>query len=162
MRRDILGQVGSRRQVLLGLAAAGTSLFASRADARYSEIWSARQAHDALLADDARTIDVRSREEWRNTGVGTGIWPISMHEDLFADRLFAAKAVAGGRTVGLICATGGRSAPVLLALRRAGYPGYADISEGMLGAKAGPGWIAAGLPVVSLGTALDSLPPDLA
>ncbi|MEC9104216.1 MAG: rhodanese-like domain-containing protein, partial [Pseudomonadota bacterium] len=46
-------------------------------------------------------------------------------------------------------------------LMRAGYTGYADISEGMLGSGAGPGWIAAGLPVVPLDAALASLPEAL-
>lgn len=151
-----------RRLFIFGLAASPIGLAATRLHAQARTIWSAREAYDALLANRARVVDVRSREEWLETGVGAGIWPISMHEDRFPDRLFAAKALAGSRHVGLICATGGRSAALLRALRQAGYEGYADISEGMLGSRRGPGWLASGLPVVSLETALAAMPGELA
>ncbi|RFP85547.1 rhodanese-like domain-containing protein [Rhodobacteraceae bacterium 63075] len=153
--------VPGRRVFLLGLAASPFALAGSRLHAQARTIWSADEAYDALLADRARVIDIRSREEWLETGVGAGIWPISMHEDRFPDRLFAAKALAGSRDVGLICATGGRSAALLRALRQAGYEGYVDISEGMLGSRRGPGWLAAGLPVVPRATSLASLPDEL-
>ncbi|SEP21169.1 Rhodanese-related sulfurtransferase [Salinihabitans flavidus] len=153
--------VPGRRVFVLGLAASPIVLASSPLQAQSRTIWSAGEAHDALLADRARVIDIRSRQEWLETGVGAGIWPISMHEDRFPDRLFAAKVLAGSRGVGLICATGGRSAAVLRALRHAGYEGYVDISEGMLGSRRGPGWLAAGLPVVPLGAALASMPEEL-
>ena len=151
----------SRRFLLTGLAALGGGLLTLPARAQGTGVWSADQAYDALLNDAARVIDIRSREEWQETGIGDGVWPISMHEARFADRLFAARALAEERTVGLICATGGRSRSVLGALMRAGYSGYVDISEGMLGSGVGPGWIAAGLPVVPLDAALASLPEAL-
>ena len=66
------------------------------------------------------------------------------------------------KLVGLICATGGRSASLIQALRQAGYSGYADISEGMLGSGEGPGWIASNLPTVPVDVALNGLPPALA
>jgi rhodanese-related sulfurtransferase len=150
-----------RRLVLLGLSAAPLWLAASRALAQSRAIWSAKEAHDALLGDTARVIDVRSRAEWQETGVGAGVWPISMHEDGFAERLFAAKVLAGAREAGLICATGGRSAALLDTLTRSRHAGFANVSEGMLGSPRGPGWLAAGLPVVPLDTALASLPDDL-
>ena len=151
-----------RRLFVIGLAAGPVTLITSPLTAQARTIWSADEAYDALLADSARVVDVRSREEWLETGVGAGVWPISMHEDRFPDRLFAAKALAGSRDVGLICATGGRSASLLRALRQARYDGYVDISEGMLGSRRGPGWLAAGLPVVPLDAALASMPEDLA
>ncbi|MCS6622355.1 rhodanese-like domain-containing protein [Roseibacterium beibuensis] len=151
-----------RRVFVLGLAAAPATLITSPLTAQARTIWSVDEAYDALLADNARVIDVRSREEWLETGVGAGVWPISMHEDRFPDRLFAAKALAGPRNVGLICATGGRSASLLRALRQARYEGYVDISEGMLGSRRGPGWLAAGLPLVALDAALASMPEELA
>ena len=152
----------ARRAFVLGLAASPVGLIASRLYAQSRKVWLADEAYDALLADRARVIDVRSREEWLETGVGAGVWPISMHEDRFPDRLFAAKALAGSRDVGLICATGGRSASLLRALRQAGFDGYVDISEGMLGSRQRPGWLAAGLPVVPLDAALASMPGELA
>ncbi len=130
--------------------------------AQTSEIWSAEMAADALQKDLIRMIDVRSRPEWADTGIAKGAWPISLHEDRFPERLFAARGLAEGRTVALICATGGRSASVMGSLRRAGYSGFVDVSEGMLGSSVGPGWIAGGFPVVSLDTALTALPELLA
>ena len=129
--------------------------------AQRRRVWSATEAFDALSADRARIIDVRTRDEWNETGVGSGIWPISMHEDRFTDRLFAANALAGDREIGLICATGGRSAYLQRALFQAGYDGYFDVSEGMLGSRSGPGWMATGLPVVAVETALAALPATL-
>jgi rhodanese-related sulfurtransferase len=85
-----------------------------------------------------------------------------MHEDRFVERLFAAKALADNLEVGLICATGGRSASLLRALHRARYKGYADISEGMLDSRRGAGWLAEGLPIVPLDAALTSLPAEIA
>lgn len=129
--------------------------------AQQSEIWSARDAHDALSSDLIRMIDVRSRVEWSETAIATGAWPISLHEDRFVQRLFEAKAVADGRPVAVICATGGRSGYVMRSLRQGGYDGFIDVSEGMLGSDKGPGWIAAGLPTVSADAALEVLPAAL-
>lgn len=129
--------------------------------AQADEIWSATQAHDALAIDAIRLLDIRSRDEWRDTGVAVGAWLISMHESGFAERLFTARELAAGRTVAIICATGGRTRSVMQGLKRAGYTGFADVSEGMLGSSSGPGWIAAGLPLVSMEQALGKMPPDL-
>ena len=130
--------------------------------AQTPEIWSAEMAAEALQQDLIRMIDVRSRPEWADTGIAAGAWPISLHEDRFPERLFAAREQAEGRPVALICATGGRSGSVMRSLRKAGYSGFVDVSEGMLGSAAGPGWIAAGHPIVSMDAALTALPKDLA
>ena len=68
---------------------------------------------------------------------------------------------AGQKPIALICATGGRSGQLLRALKRAGYTGYIDVSEGMLGSPLGAGWIARGLAVVDLETALRAMPMEL-
>lgn len=156
-----MNQDMDRRWVTLGISSVIMISGVGKLQAQHRTVWSASVAYDALLADRARVIDVRTRDEWEETGVGTGIWPISMHEDRFPERLFAAKDLSGDRDIGLICATGGRSAYLQRALARAGYDGYFDISEGMLGSENGPGWVASGLPVVSSETALASLPETL-
>lgn len=126
-----------------------------------ADIWSAPHAWEALSNDEIRMIDVRSREEWAETGVAERAWPISMHEARFPDRLFAAREAAEGRQVALICATGGRSGFIMRSLRTSGYDGFIDVSEGMLGSDVGVGWIAAGLPVVTAEQALAALPTAL-
>ncbi len=151
----------NRRWVTIGISSAVLASGANGAWAQDRLTWSAREAHKALLSDRGRVIDVRTREEWRETGVGSGIWPISMHEDRFSEKLFAAKKLAGDRDIGFICATGGRSSYLQRALSQAGYEGYFDISEGMLGSRSGKGWVAIGLPVVQADAALTSLPEAL-
>jgi len=150
-----------RRQFLAMSVALSTLSFAPIARAQSREVWSVKQAHAALLEDRLRLLDIRSREEWQETGVAQGAWLVSMHEKRFPERLFATRQLAEGRTVALICATGGRSGAVMNALRQAGHAGFVDVSEGMLGNRLGPGWIAAGLPVVSMNEALAVLPAAL-
>lgn len=151
----------TRRQaiaLMLALPALGA---AGTAAGQTGAVWSARQTQDALVQDRARLLDIRSRGEWRDTGLARGAWPVSLHEEGFARRLFAARDLAAGRPVALICATGGRSGSVMQALGGAGETGFVDVPEGMLGSPAGPGWIAAGLLVVSMQEALENLPQVL-
>ncbi|WP_375255416.1 rhodanese-like domain-containing protein [Yoonia sp.] len=154
-----MNQPITRRSAVIGIAA--TAVLPTAAAAQSSEIWSVGEAHDALQQDLIRMIDVRSRQEWAETGLADRAWAISLHEDRFPERLFAARALAEGRPVALICATGGRSGSVMRSLRQAGYSGFVDVSEGMLGSARGPGWIAAGLPVVDMDAALAALPETL-
>ena len=150
----------TRRQTIVMLSAPLLAGIAVRpALAAENLQFGAKAAHDGLAAGAVLLIDIRSRAEWRETGVAEGAWPISMHEKGFPERLMAARDLAAGRPVALICATGGRSLAVLRALRNAGYDGFAEVSEGMMGNPAhGPGWIKAGLPVVSLDAALAAAP----
>ncbi len=129
--------------------------------AAVQDVWAAPEAAQALEDDAIVLLDVRSRPEWAETGLAAGAWPVSMHEQGFERRLFAARDIAAGRPVALICATGGRSGQLLAALNRAGYSGFVDVSEGMLGSRSGPGWIARGLPMSDLETALAALPDAL-
>ncbi len=142
-----------------GLAA--SMLVPAQLLAQQASIWSAPDANKALRGDRIRLIDVRLRQEWAETGLAEGAWPISLHEPRFAERLFAARSLAEERPIAIICATGGRSGYVARELRSAGYTGFLDIAEGMLGSARGPGWIAAGLPVVSMTDALAALPSEL-
>jgi len=129
--------------------------------AQSREVWSAAETWAALQEDRVRLLDIRSREEWRDSGVAEGAWPVSMHEKLFPERLFEARNLAEDRPVALICATGGRTGSVMRALRRAGYDGFVDVSEGMFGNRRGRGWIAEKLPIVSAEIALTGLPASL-
>ena len=157
-------RICTQRRAFLSRGATAAALFVMPGilQAQQSDVWSAADAYDALSDDLIRLIDIRSRAEWTETGVAQAAWPVSLHEDRFPERLFEAKVMANGRPVALICATGGRSGYVLRSLRQGGYTGFFDVSEGMLGSDAGPGWIKAGLPIVPAFTALQSLPPSLA
>jgi rhodanese-related sulfurtransferase len=150
-----------RRQTLVLLAAFPTQLVATSALGQTGEIWSAADAFEALTKDRIRLLDIRSPEEWSETGVAELAWPVSLHDERFPERLFKAHELADGRPVAMICATGGRSGAVMRNLRRLRYEGFIDVSEGMLGSRAGTGWIKAGLPVVSAQVAIAALPDVL-
>ena len=148
------------RRKFVALSAASI-LAPSAALATTREIWSAPEVAAAIDGDAISLIDIRSRAEWAETGLAHGAWPISMHERGFDKRLFAARDLSGEKPVALICATGGGSARLLAALKRAGFAGFIDVSEGMLGSRRGPGWIARGLPMNTLEAALAALPDTL-
>ena len=84
------------------------------------------------------------------SGVAEGAWPVSMHTPDFPKQLQAILAQHPPEHIGLICATGGRSAYVTEVLARNGLPGVIDVSEGMFGNGQGAGWIARGLPTVTV------------
>ena len=107
-------------------------------------------APDALAAADRGEIvlvDIRTRGEWKQTGLAKPALAISMHEAGFVRNL--ARALGGNRAspVALICATGGRSAHMQHILATAGFTNVIDVSEGMIGSGAGPGWLRRGLPI---------------
>ena len=99
-------------------------------------------------------LDIRSPQEWADTGVAEGAWPVSMHEPDFGARLQAILQNVPTDQIALMCATGGRTAHVINMLRQNGIEGVADLSEGMMGNPLGPGWIARGLPTVSADDAM--------
>ena len=107
-------------------------------------------APDALAAADRGEIvlvDIRTRGEWKQSGLAEPALAISMHEAGFVRNL--AKALGGDRSrpLALICAVGGRSAHMQRILATAGFTNVIDVSEGMFGSSAGPGWLKRGLPV---------------
>ena len=106
---------------------------------------------DAALAGLANgrmiMLDIRRPDEWALTGVATGAVALDMREADFIERLD--QLVAGDRAapIALICARGVRSRRLAAKLTSAGFSAVVDVSEGMLGSAAGPGWIARGLPI---------------
>lgn len=113
-------------------------------------ILSAPEAQTQVTSGDLVLLDIRSPQEWRDTGIAEGAWPVSMHEPDFGQRLQVILQEVGADRIGLICATGGRTAHVASILKRNGIEGIADVSEGMMGNPRGPGWIARGMPIVTL------------
>jgi rhodanese-related sulfurtransferase len=129
--------------------------------AKEHDIWSVQEIHDALNDNAARLIDIRRPDEWRETGVAQGAWPIDMTDAAFWERLFAAHDLADGQPVALICAIGGRSGYIMGQLRQRQFTGFVDVAGGMMGSRGHPGWIASGLPVVTSEVALAALPTSL-
>lgn len=111
---------------------------------------------DILSVDDAFAqaqreeiilVDIRSQDEWVETGVASVARPVSMHDQEFLSEIRTIAREADGRPIALICATGGRTAWLMTALSHHGITNLVDVSEGMMGSSAGPGWLRAGLPV---------------
>lgn len=112
-------------------------------------IMTARQALDGVQDGSVILVDIRSRGEWRETGIASVAVPISMHEPGFVETIDRLQSENPGKTVALICAVGGRTAYMNELLMRRGFENIADVSEGMLGGVHGKGWIPAGLPIKS-------------
>ena len=98
-------------------------------------------------------VDIRRSSEWRKTGMPVTSHGISLHNFLkkvrndFTEDVVELVERDTSRPIALICATGGRSAYALELLQEAGFSRVFNISEGMLGNGAFPGWIARDLPV---------------
>ncbi|MGI9513639.1 MAG: rhodanese-like domain-containing protein [Anderseniella sp.] len=129
-------------------AAAFVGMAANGAQAS-SGIMSAPDALAAAARGEVVLVDIRTRGEWKQSGLAEPALAISMHEAGFVRNL--ARALGGNRSspIALICATGGRSAHMLRILATAGFTNVVDVSEGMFGSRAGPGWLKRGLPVKS-------------
>ena len=92
-------------------------------------------------------IDIRRPDEWKRTGIGEGAYPIDMRRDDFIEALQAVAGADKSKPIALICARGVRSARMSNRLTEAGFTRIIDVPEGMLGSKAGPGWVKSDLPV---------------
>lgn len=136
----------NRRFMLLSaaaLAVAPSSVDAAGEPAQMT----APEALEAASKGEAVLVDIRSREEWQETGLAEPALPISMHEGGFVQKLLEAMGGDPSRPVAIICATGGRTRYLQNVLASNGFSNIIDVSEGMMGSPAGPGWLKRGLPV---------------
>lgn len=153
--------------VLVACIAAAGMFVAARAysqrssDAGGSRLITASEAHAMSQSGEVVLIDIRTPEEWRETGIPIGAHAINMYDPpkVFSERLL--KAVGGDRSrrIALICRTGNRSGSLLPHLVRDGFTNIVDVSEGMAGSRNGPGWLKRGLPTRPGAQA--SLPPSV-
>ena len=111
----------------------------------------ASEAYELSNRGDIILIDIRTPGEWKKTGIGASARTISMHLPGFFDKIKAVVRGDKSKTIALICARGNRSSRMQTALVERGYTNVVDVAEGMMGSKAGPGWIARGLPLVNPG-----------
>lgn len=120
-----------------------------------ARVLSPAEAHARAAAGEILLVDIRRPEEWAATGIPEGAVALDMRRPDFTDAL---RMAAGDSTapVALICARGVRSAALANRLAAAGFSSLLDVPEGMLGSRAGPGWLARSLPVVPCPSALCS------
>lgn len=134
----------TRRHLILGFLA---SAIAMPAWAEAPGILSAPEAHEAAANGTIPLIDIRTPSEWDETGVPENAFAINMISPGFVRDLDAALDGDRSKPFAMICATGGRTRFMASALRKLGFTSPLDVSEGMMGSGAGPGWLARKLPV---------------
>lgn len=135
-----------RHMTALAVAAVFASASAPVVQAS-SGIMSAPNALAAAARGEIVLVDIRTRGEWKQSGLAEPALAISMHEAGFVRNLTRALGGDRSRPLALICAVGGRSAHMQRILATAGFTNVIDVSEGMFGSSAGPGWLKRGLPV---------------
>jgi len=112
---------------------------------------SAPEVYAQVTAGKMTLVDVRTPEEWRQTGVPVGATRLDYQNRIgpapFVEQV--ARAIGGDRTapVAIICRSGNRSTQVQHLLLENGFTHVVNVREGMLGSDAGPGWVRRGLPV---------------
>jgi rhodanese-related sulfurtransferase len=133
----------TRRRFVAGMAALAASPVPSHAKG----VLTATEAFAKAATGKITLIDIRTPQEWAETGTGAGAQRLDMRRGDFVSALD--KLIGGDRTkpVALICARGIRSSRLSRTLREGGFTNIIDVPEGMLGSYAGPGWIERGLPV---------------
>lgn len=127
--------------LLLGVPAAGAG----------EAVLSPPAASAGVAAGRLTLVDLRTPAEWRETGVPAGAQRVD-YRNRKDDAAFVAaiRALVGGdkdAPLAVICRSGRRSAEARALLLAHGFRDVADVSEGMQGGPAGPGWIQRGLPV---------------
>ena len=78
--------------------------------------------------------------------MGEGAKPLDMRRKSFVAELDALVSGDRSKPIAVICARGVRSKWLSRQLANEGFTQIIDVPEGMLGSKAGPGWLRTGLP----------------
>jgi rhodanese-related sulfurtransferase len=114
---------------------------------------SVKKAHSLSLSGQLTLVDIRSEQEWFQSGIAPQALLISMHQvggmNKFSQDLLSALDGNKDTPVALICASGLRSARLQKHLAQEGFTHIIDVSEGMLGSWSTEGWIKQNLPVKS-------------
>jgi rhodanese-related sulfurtransferase len=114
-------------------------------------VLSAPEAHARAQAGTLTLIDVRHADEWQQTGVAKGALRIDMTntrgETGFVQQVTAEMHGNKNAPIGLLSLSSNRATNAQQVLLKAGFTQVYVIREGMMGSRAGPGWIARGLPL---------------
>lgn len=143
------GVVGAIVALIAGLFGRAPSAVAGPARAATPEplTLSAEEALEKARAGEILLIDVRTPAEWRETGVPEPAALANMQARDFGQTLMTLLDGDRDRPFAVICRTGRRSSHVANALAANGFTAVHDVPEGMAGSRAGPGWLARGLPL---------------
>ena len=108
---------------------------------------SVSEAHEAAKAGKLVLVDIRTPDEWADTGVPEGAIKLDMTGSAFEVRLAALKLDYPGKPIALICRTGNRTSTLQKTLAGRGWTNLVDVRGGLLGNPRDKGWLAEGLPV---------------
>ncbi len=113
------------------------------------ELMSAADAHAKAMKGEITLVDVRTPDEWKQTGVPASAHTVTMHQAGPQLMKELDQVLGGDRTkpLAIICRTGNRTGSLAGPLQKAGYTNVIDVSEGMAGSRAGQGWAKSGLPI---------------
>lgn len=126
-----------------------------------ADVLDAQTAFDKLNAGELILVDIRTPEEWKQTGVVPGAWLMDMRDRQFANYIMATLERNPDHEVAIICRTGSRTGRVVAWLKENGVEGVKHVAEGMVGGPRGQGWLPRGLPVLAAEEAFDAMPKDL-
>ncbi len=104
-----------------------------------------REALDAARAGTLLLIDIRTPEEWRDTGLAQGAIALDVETPAFEVRLAGLRLDHRGKRIALIDRSGALSASTRDKLAGRGFRNIVAVRGGMLGPS---GWLAEKLPVV--------------
>lgn len=112
---------------------------------------SVQEVHRLSSKGELFLVDIRSVEEWKQTGLAPQAIPMTIHQrggiPQFSKQLLTLLEGDKNKRVAVICAGGVRSARVQKYLKRQGFSNIIDVNEGMIGGWFTQGWIEQGLPV---------------
>ncbi len=115
--------------------------------ARERATMSVREAYDRTKAKDVIMVDIRTPEEWKDTGVAEGAIRLDMTSPVFEARLATLKAENPGKPIAIICRTASRTRRLQDILTQRGWTNIVDVRGGMLGDGRNKGWLDEGLPL---------------
>lgn len=107
---------------------------------------SAKEAHAAATAGRIVLIDVRTPEEWRDTGLPQGAKPLDAETPGFEVRLAGLRLDHPGKRIALIDRSSALSSSLRAKLAGRGWRDIVAVRGGMLGPG---GWLAEKLPVTA-------------
>ena len=129
--------------VLASIASISTASLAETngPDISAQEAFARQEQHSLVL------VDIRTEDEWRQTGIAQNALPISMLDPQFVQKIIALQTQNSDKEIAFVCASSRRSGYLQGELAKHGFKGVFSVYGGMTGNGKTPGWIAEGLPV---------------
>ena len=137
------GATDLRRRALL---LAALAFLAQPATAQIASL-SPREAYEGARSGTLFLVDIRTPDEWADTGVPQGAEKLDADGSGFEVRLAGLRLDHPARRIALIDRTGSLSAAIRQKFAGRGWRDLVVVRGGMLGSPGEKGWLAEGLPV---------------